>query len=809
MALIETLARAGIKRNLKSFVGLFLLMALSSGVLCFTIGMYVDLNAREAQAMAEAKAGDVYAYDLETNLTDEVVSEIRSLDEVEEVGVSRSLRIPLRFFQGGEVLDKTPDSSPFLTAWGEGLQFQVFAEGEASFVQNPTAPGKNEAYVPLSWSTMLGVKPGDEIELQVGSETKLLTVAAFFEDPQLGTTFIEIKRMLLAPETFDELASWVDAYSEGLSLADAFYDQKQMVARLVDINVFLSPEARAAGVTSSDLAALISEETAWGNQTPGMFSATTLAGYAMMMVVVGSAIMGVFALLLFVIALVICTHAISSSIEQDYADYGILNALGIPRRTQAVVLVIEYATASFAGLVVGYGLSLALVPIALVPFAPLVGVLATHAPVSAAAVACLTALLLVVIAVIALKTRKLARISPLVALRGGASDVRFASRLARPLTARFLNAQLAFRAVVSAKRRYVSLFACSLLLCAFVVLVFGIGARLSTSDSVMSTFGMWKSDVTVRLGSPDVSIDEVEEIIEEKSPIAKKWREIFTMVNFAGESRSFVGLSDLSIIQGVAEGRVPKLNNEVMIGPNLAREQNLALGDEFVIDINGKERTLLVCGMISGMFNAGYGSLMTYEGLCEILGKDPDDSRMAWQYALSDPGAAEDARNALEAAFDSKIEARPSGLFGDTTAMFDLVQTLFLGMAYLMAAVAVLLVFLAVSLITSRMFAAEHQDLGIYRALGFTARRLRLQFALRFLMVSLAGCVLGAVSATLFGGQLISQLFGLFGVTQFELGSTPLVVAGVAVGLALMFFVAAYACAHKIKRVDVRELVAE
>ena len=53
MALMRTLVAAGLKRGKGSFAGIFLLMALTSAALTFTVSMYADLNAREAAALAE------------------------------------------------------------------------------------------------------------------------------------------------------------------------------------------------------------------------------------------------------------------------------------------------------------------------------------------------------------------------------------------------------------------------------------------------------------------------------------------------------------------------------------------------------------------------------------------------------------------------------------------------------------------------------------------------------------------------------------------------------------------------------------
>lgn len=812
MAFMQTLAAAGLKRSKGSFLGLFFLMALTSTALCFTISLYVDLNAREEVALAEAGAGDVYAHDLASNLTDDVIAEIESLDAVASVETNDALNIPSTFLCGDDTVERNPTTTTLYVAWGEGLSYQVFSDDGASLLDDPQAPGADEAYIPLSYLVSPGIGIGDEVELWIGDRSKTYTVAGFFEDPQMGTPFMEIKRIIVAPEAFDDLARMVDEFAAERGIPEDVFTTEQIPYRLAEMNATMTDEARAAGMTPNDLTRTIAEETEWGASVSGMFSATTLAGYAMIVVIIGSAIMAVFALMLFVIALVICTHTISSSIEKDYADYGTLKALGVSSRALARVLVVEYVGTSLIGLAAGLAISTALVPLGLPFFAQLTGILANNDAIPFASLACLGALIMLVIAVVALKTRKLAGISPLVAFRSGMSDVHFKSRASRTIGGSFLNLELAVRSVLSAKRRYVGLATCSILMCAFIVLIFGIGGALREPGAVYDAFGMWKSDLSVVAAHADdeIDYDEVDSIIEETAGIERAWQESFTMVNLDGESRSFVGLTDPSILLGITEGREPRQDNEALVGMNLAAAMNLEVGDLLLVTSpDGTEHTLIVCGKLSAMFNAGYGSILTLDGLCSMFGMDATDSKIGHQYTLDDPEKASEVRAALEERFGERIDLRDTGLFSDTSSIIELIQTLFTTMGYIMAAIAAALVFLAVSLIIGRMFSAERQDLGIYRALGFTSMRLRIQFALRFFLVALAGCTLGALATSLGGSWLVSQLFGMFGVTRFVIDTNPVMVCGLAIGLALVFFAAAFISARKVKRVDVRELVAD
>ena len=812
MALMRTLIAAGLKRGRRSFVGIFLLMTLTGAALTFTVSMYVDLNAREEAALAEIEAGDVYAVDVAANLNRDVADEIEALPEVSEARLNDALGVPVKYYRGdGTTVDKNPTSGTALVAWGDALDFRLFSEDGRSLVADTPEPGPTEVYVPVSMQVSPGVHKGDELEVIVGDSTRRLSIAGFYEDPQMGSPFIEIKRYLVAERTFDEVAAEVDAATLDGGRQELFSSQGKLASsRMAELNVRLTDEARAAGTTSSDLARIIAEKVAWANTASGMFASDTLVGYAMMVVVIGGAVMGVFALLLFAIALIICTHTVSTSIEEGYADYGTLKALGLPNRALRGMLVVEYAGVSLAGLAVGLTLGSVLVPFALPFFAQLTCVLASNAAPPAAAIALLAVLLALVAAVVALKTGKLARISPLVAFRGGAADVRFRSRGERPLGGSHLSLQLAVRAIMSAKRRYVGLAGCACVLCAFIVLVFGIGGTLRGENAAQDAFGMWESDLSITLASPDVDFAEVERVIEEASPIEKSWQEAFTMVSFGGESHSFAGLSDLTLVQGVTEGCLPAHDNEALIGVNLAKSMDLRVGDELVVDgADGEERRFVVCGLLSAMFNAGSGTILTYDGVRDLAGTAEEAAEPSRQYQLADPGAADEARAAVESRFGDAVDTRSTGMFADTTSMIDLIQQLFTVMGYAMAGVAAALAFLAVSLIIGRMFTAERHDLGVYLALGFTSRALRLQFALRFFLVALVGCALGATAATLGGGWLMGQLFGLFGVSRFAIDTNPLMVGGLTLGLALVFLVAAYASARKVRRVDVRELVAE
>ena len=247
MALMRTLIAAGLKRGRRSFVGIFLLMTLTGAALTFTVSMYVDLNAREEAALAEIEAGDVYAVDVAANLNRDVADEIEALPEVSEARLNDALGVPVKYYRGdGTTVDKNPTSGTALVAWGDALDFRLFSEDGRSLVADTPEPGPNEVYVPVSMQVSPGVHKGDELEVIVGDSTRRLSIAGFYEDPQMGSPFIEIKRYLVAERTFDEVAAEVDAATLDGGRQELFSSQGKLASsRMAELNVRLTDEARA------------------------------------------------------------------------------------------------------------------------------------------------------------------------------------------------------------------------------------------------------------------------------------------------------------------------------------------------------------------------------------------------------------------------------------------------------------------------------------------------------------------------------------------------------------------------------------
>lgn len=810
--LIRTLAFSGLKANRATFVGLALLTIIMAATLAFTLCLYANLNDRMDHAMSEAKAGDVMLSAQKPELSDAFIDDIEALDSVDRVKVTESLMASTNYQSAsGEKLGSENQLNVNYQPWDEAINFNVYEEsqGRLELVSHEESAGPNEGeiYVPIGTQATLGLAIGDKVIVTIGDKDFRFTIARFFEDPQIGSPFVEMGQYLVSDGDFSNMYRAAENATEPASTfllqagAGTAYQARTL-------NIYMTEDARESGMTSPELAAEIDDHVNTDSLSTGFLSAEVLTGYSMIVVTITCAMLLVFALLMFIIALVISIHTVSSSIQENFSNYAILKAVGVTNTSLRLSLSIQYVACVLIGCILGTILGIALLPLALPMFAVLTGVLAQA---NAAVPLLYVALFVLVVAItimVYVKTSRVARISPLAALRSGVEDVHFSSMMSIPVTGRPLSLRMSWRALTSAKKNYAGLFACALLLSVFVMLTFGIAASLWTMDDSYRAFGVWKSDLSVK-PSDEVTIDDIKEALSESAPVKKAWQEGMAMQNLDGESRTIVGLTDFSLLNGIGDGRAPEYDNEVVVGYKLADYMGLSIGDEIMLSgPDGIPHAYLVTGKLSAMLNAGYGIVMTYDALEDIRGNDglPDPS---YQILLDDPDQAERAKEILEERFGDSVDTTATGIFVSTEDLMILIHDVFIFAGYVMDGVAVLLAVLAVSLIIRRMFDMERRDLGVYRALGFKSSLLQLQFALRFLIISVLGCILAAVMVSLGGSWLTSQLFGSFGVTRFTLDTSPLLIGSLVCGLALMFFVAAYWSARKVRNISTSILITE
>ena len=142
-----------------------------------------------------------------------------------------------------------------------------------------------------------------------------------------------------------------------------------------------------------------------------------------------------------------------------------------------------------------------------------------------------------------------------------------------------------------------------------------------------------------------------------------------------------------------------------------------------------------------------------------------------------------------------------SGLNGIVAMMHGLI-----GVIYVVAAVFILV---SVALSTGRLLAYESGTMAVYKSMGLSAKKLRRSFAFRFLIVSVAGTVVGLLVAAFAADGAVGMIFKNFGIGQFHSGFSILGIILPLLGLPAVFFFFAWAFSAKLKQVSIINLIHE
>ena len=139
----------------------------------------------------------------------------------------------------------------------------------------------------------------------------------------------------------------------------------------------------------------------------------------------------------------------------------------------------------------------------------------------------------------------------------------------------------------------------------------------------------------------------------------------------------------------------------------------------------------------------------------------------------------------------------------------EMIETALNGISALIYIISILFALITVSMTCIRSFLRERTDIGIYKALGFTVRQLRLQFSFRFLIVSVIGAAFGIILCIFLCPSMMKILLRGVGITNFTTDYTLDVIILPVCMICFCFFLFAYLVSGKIKKVEVRELISE
>lgn len=784
---ILTLLKANIRHKKGAFVSVILLMMMIT--LSFSVTVSNNDNVLDGINCSHktADTGDFAAFIDESKLDDNI---LKSLSEDENIRRFRDERaMAFLSYKIGEREGKNPY---FLLKWNNSLS--VFDEKLMEFKAAPDDLSEGEVYVPAAMKTVYGCEIGSEITINTKIGEEKFTVKGFVEDPFLGSMSIGIKQFFISESDFERL------YSENTDDENAAFSLLfpcriihifQAENSGLSVTEFKKELNRKCGIVDT---ALFTQSRESSDEITTIFTET------------GTKMLCVYVILLIIVVMIAINHSIVTTIETEYVSLGILKAQGFTENKIQLIYIIQYFCALAIGGVVGIGASFPLTKILGKLFQPITGIMvSTNISVGKCLLVTLGIIFLCTVYIV-IVSKKIGRISPVRAISGGAEEIYFDSPANIPIEKKPLSFFLALRQITSHPKAYIGTALIAALLIFFMITITILAGGMS-ANSMIEAFGALNGQVQAKPNN-HFELSDMSKTEADIKKIDANASVIFASTTYMTIDETEMCCTVYSkpdILKNVLKGRLPIYDNEIMITENVSEEIGKKVGDTVTVSYGGGSAEYMVTGLYQSVQDLGRCFTMSFEAASQL-----DDITPGIVYiTLFDDSLSDNAVKMLNENFGDILEAELTEQDGYSDSMTGLIDTLMdviIGVIYSVSAVFALV---AVHMVCSKAFLRERRDSGIYKAMGFTSGRLRICFALRFLIISVIGGALGAVLSAFFSDRLLSLLLKNIGITCFDSKINAITASVPVLMICLCFFVFAYFSSGRIKRVEIRELVSE
>lgn len=775
---ILTLLKANIRHKKGSFVSIIILMLIVS--MSFTAVFSIKDNCINGinSAQKSVNVSDLTLLMNNQFLTDEL------LDSVEEHSSVKDVKVKEAVLTFGTEYDKSKDNNPWLLEkYSE--EYRLLNEKLTGYEEKVPELKKGEIYITQGISAKFGCSIGDSIKINTVGGEEYFTVKGYVVEPLWGSMNMGIKEVFISDEDFLRLQQ------------DALDISSTQQADFRVVSIYKADES----VSDPQFKRQLNEDTGVVNYCFFCLTKEQSFSYTNLMPDMILSSLLIFVFFLVGIVLIVMAHSITTSIEMEYKTLGVLKAQGFSEGKIRVILGAQYLVAEIIGAVLSTVVALPMIKFFGNIFQPILAVICENNVSWSVSILFVAGMLVVSAIFIYFVTRKAGKVSPMKAISGGNDDIYFGSRFNAPISKKALSSSLAFRQFTSNKKRYIGTIIIVTLLMFFMITMSVLGVSVD-SKSAMESMGMRITEVGIMAekGLTDETVKDIEKIIESKTEIDRRYfyENYQLLINGAEYSCNVYKNPEFILME---EGRAPRYENEIAVTDFLAKELDLKIGDKITISRQNYEYEYLVTGINVFANELGLNFSMPLENAKKLGIEDT----LFYGFNLADETKCKELAKEINEKYGDVLTA--TGYEADPN--LELYSSTVNAMTAVIYVISVVFSLVVVMMFCKKAFLQERRDIGIYKSLGFTSGKLRLQFAVRFLIVSVIGSVFGSILSVLFTEKILTIVFKVVGISSFNSEFTPMSFVIPVVIIATSFFVFAYLASRKIKNVEIKELVIE
>lgn len=776
---ILTLLRANIRHKRGSFVSIIILMVIISMSFTAIFSLKDNCISSIENAQDAINMGNLTLEMENGPRLEQLLDSVRNHPSVKDVTIREAVGTFGTTF--GDAKDGNIWMMIRLTE-----EYRLLNEDMSDYAAHTPALQEGEIYISQGVGFKLGCKIGDNIQVDTIAGVREFTVKGFVVEPICGSMNMGYKIVFISDADFIQLQS------EALTHAAA---EKKADYRVVHVY-------KADGsVQDAHFKQQLNKDTGVVDYAFGSLTKAQSFEYTNIFPDIILSVLLIFVGFLVAIVLIVMAHSISTSIEMEYTSLGVLKAQGFTEGRIKAIFAAQYLVAEILGAILGVILAVPFIKFFGNIFQPILAIPAEN-HISAGISLVFIALILVISALfIMIVTRKVGKISPMKAISGGKNDIYFDSRFNAPISQKALSSTLALRQFTSAKRCYIGTMAIMAILMFFMITMNVLGASMD-SKSAMESMGMPCIELSLSYHDSvsDRQVAAVEDVIESYTKIDKKYNlnHMYMSLNGGDYMCAVYKNPDAMVME---EGRYPQYDNEIAVTGILADELGLKTGDKVTVSNKGYTVECIITGINVYANDLGLNFSMPLV-LAQKLGVE-DIYYCA--YSLEDTSRRVAIADQINEKFSDIVTATASA----EDSMMDLYAIARNAMSVIIYVISIVFSLVVVMMVCKKAFLQERRDIGIYKSLGFTSGKLRLQFAVRFVIVSLIGSALGTVLSFFFTEKVLTMVFRLVGISSFNARFTFVSFAVPVAIIAVSFFSFAYLASFRIKTVEIRELVIE
>jgi len=688
----------------------------------------------------------------------------------------------------------------FIGDTGDHGFFMFARKCETQQMNPPTLVGSslpltgNYIYIPHFMMLMGGFEIGDTVRFNVLETELSFIVAGSTEDVFFGSMNMFMRRIYVSDEMF-------------YGLKQQFSDDVHTVlfARMENIN-------NVGRFTNEYFEKIMNLESVRDTQMVLAFTATIemIRGAHIEIPMVIGVVLSMFAIILLVVSLIVIRFRINNSIDEGIVNIGVQKAIGYRNRQIITSILLQFGLIAFVGAVAGILVSQVVLPSITsilgsmfpFPWAPGFDIIA-KAVILAIIVASVLGFSLI-------STRRVYKLYPLVALRGGVVARKFKKNPA-PLDKAGgpLVLLLAVKDLLQNKKQA---FAIGLVM---VAISFAASSGLTShyainvnNDAFITSIAgeMFDIHLAIREGS---DTEAFANSLRARPEVARATGFAMGIRLAVDDTTIFVNVvEDTSVLNGdeLARGRLPVYNNEIALGNGAMRVTGKGIGDWVTIRSGGYYHQFLVTGLVQNWGGGGMFGTITEDGFNSM--QSQPFPLYGFHIYLADGVCASE--------FAEIIRAEEEHILNSLIVFQEIIDIAMAEMGSVFETVAVAVIFVTgiivvvtIYLVIKTTILRKRRELGIQKALGYTTFQLMNQISLNLTPPIVIGAALGSLGGYLGFSSLFVMLARGAGVVQVNLPAPLGWTIVLCAGLILLAYAVSMLVSCRIRKISAYTLVTE